>query len=220
MQIDPEELRQHYASLSDEALRAIDRTELVDLARSCYDEELAQRERATRPKTERFATPSVRAAPLDRPNDEKESRSGLDVDAGPKPAWLEEAALVCSFAASPGDKSAGALADAISVLQDAGIPSHVVLQKIDPPSVTPQPQYEYRVMVPGGLNLQATSVLDKEIFNAEFEAAWRAIFEGLSDEQLLTVTKEALFGGLLDRVERVTRAYDEEVARRKISDAG
>ena len=43
MQIDPEEFRQHYASLSDEGLLEIDRDELVDVARHCYDEELAQR---------------------------------------------------------------------------------------------------------------------------------------------------------------------------------
>ena len=43
MQIDPEEFRRHYASLSDEALLDIDREELVDVAQQCYDEELAQR---------------------------------------------------------------------------------------------------------------------------------------------------------------------------------
>src|ERR1022692_3718082 len=43
MQIDPEELRRHYASLSDEGLWKIDRDELVDVAQQCYDEELAQR---------------------------------------------------------------------------------------------------------------------------------------------------------------------------------
>jgi hypothetical protein len=43
MQIDPEEFRRHYASLSDEGLLEIDRDELVDVAQQCYDEELAQR---------------------------------------------------------------------------------------------------------------------------------------------------------------------------------
>jgi hypothetical protein len=210
LKIDLEGLRRHYASLTDEALREIDRTELVDQARACYDEELSQRERATQPKPQHFKTPPSRIAPPDPGKDDKASRSG--VDSGPPPAWLEEAALVCSFTKSPGDQSTGAVADAIHVLQDAGIPSHILLEKIDPPSVTPQ--YEYRVMVPGGFNLRAASVLDKEIFNAEFEAAWRAILEGLPDEQLLTAKKEDLFGGLLDRVERVTRAYNEEVARR------
>ncbi len=43
MQIDPEEFRRHYDSLSDEALIEIDESELVDVARQCYEEELARR---------------------------------------------------------------------------------------------------------------------------------------------------------------------------------
>jgi Putative prokaryotic signal transducing protein len=43
MQIDPEEFRRHYDSLSDEALIEIDSDELVDVARQCYEEELARR---------------------------------------------------------------------------------------------------------------------------------------------------------------------------------
>jgi hypothetical protein len=43
MRINPEEFRRHYDSLSDEALLDIDRDELVDVARQCYDEELARR---------------------------------------------------------------------------------------------------------------------------------------------------------------------------------
>jgi hypothetical protein len=38
-----DEFRQHYASLSEEGLREIDRADLTDAARDCYDEELARR---------------------------------------------------------------------------------------------------------------------------------------------------------------------------------
>jgi hypothetical protein len=38
-----EEFRNYYRSLSDEALLAFDREELVDAARECYDQELASR---------------------------------------------------------------------------------------------------------------------------------------------------------------------------------
>lgn len=51
MQIDPEEFRRHYASLSDEALLEIDRAELVDVAQHCYDEELAQRGIVSEPES-------------------------------------------------------------------------------------------------------------------------------------------------------------------------
>jgi len=38
-----DEFRQHYASLSEEGLREINRADLTDAARACYDEELASR---------------------------------------------------------------------------------------------------------------------------------------------------------------------------------
>jgi hypothetical protein len=43
MKLDPAELRQQYESLSDEALLAMNRADLVDLARQIYDEELESR---------------------------------------------------------------------------------------------------------------------------------------------------------------------------------
>lgn len=38
-----DEFRKYYASLSDEGLREIDRDDLIDAARSCYDEEILDR---------------------------------------------------------------------------------------------------------------------------------------------------------------------------------
>jgi len=52
MQIDPDDFRRHYALLSDDALLDVDRDELVDVARMCYDAELAER-KLTRPDTAR-----------------------------------------------------------------------------------------------------------------------------------------------------------------------
>jgi hypothetical protein len=43
MKLDPAELRQQYESLSDEALLAMNRADLVDLAQQIYDEELESR---------------------------------------------------------------------------------------------------------------------------------------------------------------------------------
>jgi hypothetical protein len=43
VQIDPEDFKRHYAMLSDAALLEIDRDQLVDVARACYDAELAER---------------------------------------------------------------------------------------------------------------------------------------------------------------------------------
>jgi PhnB protein len=43
MKVSAEDFRHQYAGLSDEALLDVDRQELVELARQCYDEELAHR---------------------------------------------------------------------------------------------------------------------------------------------------------------------------------
>ena len=43
MKVNAEDFRHQYAGLSDEALLDVDRQELVELARACYDEELARR---------------------------------------------------------------------------------------------------------------------------------------------------------------------------------
>ncbi len=49
MEVSPDELRRIYRSLNDEALLEMDREELTETARICYDEELAQR--GIKPKT-------------------------------------------------------------------------------------------------------------------------------------------------------------------------
>jgi PhnB protein len=44
MKVSVEDFQRQYAGMSDEALLDVDRRELVDLARNCYDEELARRQ--------------------------------------------------------------------------------------------------------------------------------------------------------------------------------
>jgi hypothetical protein len=43
MKVSVEDFRRQYAGLSDEALLDVDRQDLVEMARACYDEELARR---------------------------------------------------------------------------------------------------------------------------------------------------------------------------------
>ena len=197
MQISDEDLRRHYASLSDEELLAMEPGDLTDAARRWYSVEVDKRGlnaagqpgRATRG-----------AAPM----------STATRDFGePEPDWVDSAACACSWVASPGTNHAPDAEHAREVLQAAGIPCHLSVRRPD------SDQHEsYEVLVPGALTLVATSVLDKEIFNPELEADWRAHFEGLSDEELEALDPDAICAGLLDRVDRLTRVYEEEVARR------
>lgn len=184
-------LREHYASLSDEALLAINRAELVEAAQRCYDEELAKR----------------------KPDPEFDEA----VEAGSEPDWLEDAAEVLSRADLPGTLPGAELEDARDALEAAGIPCQLELSEMtEVKDVSPAPTHRWRLLVPGALNQRATSVLERDIFNTEFESEWRTHLEMLSDDELRAMDPQEAFCGLFDRVERVTRAYDEELERRGI----
>jgi PhnB protein len=69
MKVSVEDFRRQYADLSDEALLDVDRQDLVELARACYDEELARRQlKAAAP----VAAPGHAAAPAPEPHSEVE----------------------------------------------------------------------------------------------------------------------------------------------------
>ena len=77
------------------------------------------------------------------------------------------------------------------------------------------PRYdEYRVLVPEPLNLKAISIPDRDIFNPRLESDWRAHFAARSDEELAQLSPDVICAGLVDRVERLKRAFDDEIARR------
>jgi len=191
MAVDVKYLREHYASLSDEALLAIDRTELVKEAQQCYDQEFARR------KQSRSAPERVEPVDLDQPD------------------WVDEAAEVYSRSGHSGSAPANDVLDAEQALEAAGIPCQLELIE-EEISTAPAPTHRWRVLVPGNLNVHATSVLEREIFNAEFEAGWKMHLETLSDEELRDTTPQETLCGLFDRVDRATKAYDEEIARREL----
>lgn len=220
MALDREFLREHYASLSDEALAAIDRGDLVEAAQKLYDEERARRglarQKSVAPLPARAPAPPVPVT--DSPEGDPGAYSydvAGDTGGAQPPAWMDGAACAISYIDSPGTDNAGEAANARDVLEAAGIPCYVNVQE-QPPNPTPRrTQVEYRVLVPGGLNLKAQSILDKEVFNPQMETEWRAHFEELSDETLAELSPEIICAGLTDRIERLTRIYQEEVERRK-----
>jgi hypothetical protein len=188
LKVDTDYLRRHYAEISDEALREIDRTELVEAAQKCYDEEVARRR----------STPAPTAAPV--PLDFVEDEDGPD--------WLEGAACVCTFTNAPGSDSQVDAAEARDAIEAAGIPSHITLEEIE------ERRSEYRVLVPASRTLEAMSILDRDVFNARLEAEWTAHLAGLSDSELRALSPDLMCAGLLDRAERLKRAYEDEVGRR------
>jgi hypothetical protein len=209
MRIDPEDFRRHYAMLSDEALFALNRGELIEMAQACYDAEVARRKAALeQPDGESEDAPL--AMPLTM-----EEEDEFDIDE-PSPHWLDDAACACTFTVNPGAANPPDLAKVRGVLRAAGIPCHITMNEIEEePKAPSRIRHEYCLMVPGGLNLNATSVLDRDLFNAEHEADWRSHLEALSDEELRELNPKVFCAGLLDRAARLKRAYEDEVARRR-----
>ncbi len=169
----------------------MDREDLVGAAQQIFDEEIARRE-----------TPA-RAA----------SRAMVLPDEAVEQDWLEDAAEAYSNYPRPGtmDPSEGAV-DARDALEAAGIPCLLELHE-EPEQEEGRP-YRWRVLVPGKLVHRALSVLDRDIFNADFEAELKTHLEMLSDEELRVMEPQYAFCGLYDRLERINRAYDAELARR------
>jgi hypothetical protein len=206
MAVDPEYLRRHYASLSDEALLDINPDELVEAARACLDAELRKRE-------------------LDAPVDLEASGEDAEYDDEPSggdgpPEWLDEGAEVFSAVVREGVMATPQAHHARRALEAAGIPCFLDIHEEEVEEEEPAPRgpvRRWRVLVPGKLNLEATGVLQREIFNDDFEAGWRTHLEVLSDEEVAALDPRDVFCGLFDQIERVNRVYREELERRRLA---
>jgi hypothetical protein len=202
--VDPEYLRKHYATLSDEALLDLNPAELVPAARAVLEAELAKRQ-------------------LDAPEEFEEGEEPLDFDGPPavdgeEPEWLEEAAEVYSAAVRPGTTTASQAHHARAALEAAGIPVYLDVYEEEPEEQpqTPEPTSRYRVLVPGNLNLPASNVLQRDMFNDGFESGWRTYLEVLSNDEIREVDPKEIFCGIYDQIERIQRAFHEELVRRRL----
>lgn len=204
MELDLQQLRQQYEALSDQALLEIDRDDLVDAARQCYDKELQLRK--LRPKR-------------------REKEEAIDIDVDPadfdwggreEPAWLPEAISVFSVSLTRWTGAAQRMHEAVDVLTSAGIPCYV--SKIEEDPTKGRVEQEYQLTVPPKHHLQALSVLDKDLLNAEMEADWKAHFGSMSDDDLLELDEDALVAGMRDRIERLIRAYEDELLKRGLAE--
>ena len=194
MEIDREDLRRHYASLSDDELLAIDPADLTEVARKVYEREMEQRQLTAGEEVEEKAAPEQAA-----PAEEEEG----------EPDWLETAACACSF--HTGTQSGYVRAEfAAEALRRAGVPCRIVPDQVESGADL------LNVMVPGALNLKAASVLDRDLFNEELEESWRVHFAELSDRELRALPPGVICAGLLDRANRLRRVYEEEAARRDL----
>ncbi len=208
MPVDTEYLRRHYASLSDDALLDINPAELVEGARACLEAELKHRQLESE------------SASFD-PEADTEEGTALDDDiAGDEtePDWLEEGSEVYSSAVRQGDTAGPQLHHARHSLEAEGIPCYLEMHEEEPDDEPPAPGpiRRWRILVPGAYSLEATGVIQREIFNDDFESGWRTHLETLSDEEVRDLDPRQVFCGLFDQVDRVNRAYREELKRRRL----
>jgi len=91
-----------------------------------------------------------------------------------------------------------------------------VLGRVAYPGDPPKTTATWRLVVPSRFNIEAYSILERDLFNDEAEQTWKTHLEMLSDEELRDVSPRDAFCGLFDKIERVTRAYDHELERRRL----
>jgi len=213
MKADPEFVREHYKSLSDEELLAVDRSDLVEMAQKYYDAEVGRRGLARVRTPDR---PSSVPVPPDNPPVEKVETGREALESDDTPPWLDEAVEAYSIVVHPDAESR--VADACQVLETAGIPCCSELIELTPEEKRPHPgTHRWRILVPANLNERAMSTLERDLSNPEFEAAWKAHLETFSDDDLPAMHPKIVFCGLYDRIERAARVYDAEVARRRLN---
>jgi hypothetical protein len=128
---------------------------------------------------------------------------------GKEPAWLAEG--MSAMSASGGVVS---VLDAKRVLDRAGIACYI----LDREPERDEEQVISDLMVPPGQHLLALSVLDRDFFNPVTESEWKSHFEGLADQELLDIDADLLVAGMRDRIERLVRAYEDELLKRGLAE--
>jgi hypothetical protein len=227
MRIDREDLRRHYESLSGEELLDVERSDLSQMAQDIYDQEMSRRglnrppeQKQKQEQEQEDGEAYHRPSPVFKTSDSWDFASQLGPDAGdgPPPAWLEDAACPWSAYIHPASDYIGAGAEVQAALREAGIPNRIVVKppEPEPPST---PRSLYCVMVPGEFGTRAWSVVERKVFNQQAEAVWRTQLHAFSDEELRTLDPEDFWGALLDKADRMKRAYLEEIASRKLEAA-
>jgi len=211
MRIDRRELGRHYSSLTDEELLSMRRDDLTSTAQVIYDLEIARRELG-----EKLADEEE----IEKTDKGLEGVNELLDSEYPEPEWLDSALCVCYFDISPGNNSMERASLAQSVLHNAGIQSHLALVRETPPDGSGPERTSANVMVPIGLTLHASSILERDLFNEEHETEWQTQLNAYSDKDLLALDPDIFCAGPLDRAARMKKVYASEMAKRKLNVRG
>ena len=181
MIITPEQLRQHYASLSDDELLAMNRDDLTEVAAKVYDLEMGRR--ALTPVEDEE---SIEGNHSFRPSSAETTEATDEEDS------TDEKFVAGTFVDHSGNSAAADAEDARRALRASGIPCELEVQDSPAETTYSERQVAYHVVVPAEFTLQATSVLDKEVFNPRIAEEWRTHLSGLTDNQLLALNIDTI----------------------------
>jgi hypothetical protein len=197
--MDLENLRRQYASMTDEALLEINSGELVDAAYEVLKQELRSRG----------------LQPAER-EDHQASESEFDLPEGSSdvPDWLEEAVTVYSEMIGRNDQAR--MREAVAILVGSGIGCYTKVSEDTDGAGARRSSCD--LLVPFNQQLQAVSILDKKLFNAQHEADWKGHFQTMTDDELLALDEDALVAGLRDRADRLIRAWEDELLKRGLAE--
>jgi hypothetical protein len=90
-----------------------------------------------------------------------------------KPAWYEDSSEVYSVDSRILTDLGVDAETARAALEVAGIVCYLEFCEDPPEKDGELPTHRWRVLVPGKLNMRATNIPDRDIFNDDFEATWR-----------------------------------------------
>jgi hypothetical protein len=201
MQIDIEALRQYYRDMSNDQLISMDRNDLTEEAQRIYDDEIKRR---------RWNKALFSREDSEDGGDSFYSGSSRLEEEEDDPDWMKNSACACAFTEHPGSDAAQTAAKAMGVLRAAGIPSRITETEEGEGRKT------LNVMVPGASIMHATSIVDRDLLNNEYETEWRTHLESLLDRELMTLNPNVFCAGMLDRVARITKSYADEMERRNL----
>jgi hypothetical protein len=206
MQIDLQELQQRYRDMDEDQLLSIDRDDLIEEAQRVYDQEIKRRKL--------YNKSFIHEKAEEGENTFHRKDAFLDND-GEEFGELENGACACAFTEHPGSDSARTAAKAMEALQAAGIPCQLTETEEEADAHTPA-RKTLSVMVPGSLIMHATSIVDRDVFNDEYEFEWRTHLESLSDKEFSALDPELICAGMLDRVARITKTYADVIKQRNL----
>ena len=211
MRMDRRELGRHYSSLTDEELLSMRRDELTSTAQVIYDLEIARRG---------LGEKLVDEEEVEKSDKGFEGVSELLDNEYPEPEWLDNAVCVCYLDILPGNNAMEKASLAQTVLHHAGIESYLTRVRETSDDGGVSERTNVNVMVPIGLTLHASSILERDLFNEEHETEWQTQLSAYSDKDLLALDPDIFCAGPLDRAARMKKIYAEEMAKRKLKIRG